>query len=110
MKKFTVIPKKNYLALGKVGVKCLVCLSFSGERLNLRGLRGFILQKVLTLVLTQVDNFDLSIRHSGRSTISNVQLDIQIQGNSLPLLWDIEVLRRLLSWFYSTMKTALNHN
>ena len=59
MTKFTVLPKKViwHLAIWKIGVfwqfydlqiesKHFVCLSFSGERLNLRELRGFILKKV----------------------------------------------------------------
>ena len=62
MMKLQLYQKKPYgtWQFGKIGVsvhfiiqklksKHLVCLSFFGERLNLRGLSGFILQKVRTI-------------------------------------------------------------
>ena len=42
------------LIIQKWKSKHLVCHSFSGERLNLRGLRGFILQKVRALVILEI--------------------------------------------------------
>ena len=55
----------------KLKSKHLVCLSFSGESKNLRGLRGFILQKVRAF-----DTFDVYFE---RSILIATWLDLNIE-------------------------------
>ena len=85
----------NFL-IQKLKSKHLVCLSFCGERLNLRGLRGFILHKVRSIVPT-----------GQQQLMQQQQGQVPRGGNGLQIPTSMEQMKGQATTLYAGMKEKM---